>query len=71
MTVRSRDDIYRKQDLKGKKIGLSKSLSNIKNGWKNQKTAFAWEFESAETLLPFENILLCTIREYPASDTTI
>ena len=27
MMVRSRDDIYRMKDLKGKKIGLSKSLN--------------------------------------------
>jgi ABC-type nitrate/sulfonate/bicarbonate transport system substrate-binding protein len=33
MMVRSRDDIYRMTDLKGKKIGLSKSLNQIKNDW--------------------------------------
>ena len=33
MMVRSRDDIYRMTDLKGKKIGLSKSLNRIKNDW--------------------------------------
>ncbi len=33
MLVRSRDDIYRMSDLKGKKIGLSKSLNTIKNDW--------------------------------------
>jgi len=33
MMVRSRDDIYRMSDLKGKKIGLSKSLNTIKNDW--------------------------------------
>jgi ABC-type nitrate/sulfonate/bicarbonate transport system substrate-binding protein len=33
MMVRSRDDIYRMSDLKGKKIGLSKSLNQIKNDW--------------------------------------
>jgi ABC-type nitrate/sulfonate/bicarbonate transport system substrate-binding protein len=33
MMVRSRDDIYRMVDLKGKKIGLSKSLNTIKNDW--------------------------------------
>ncbi len=33
MIVRSRDDIYRMCDLKGKKIGLSKSLNTIKNDW--------------------------------------
>ena len=33
MLVRARDPIYRMQDLKGKKIGLSKSLNVIKNDW--------------------------------------
>jgi ABC-type nitrate/sulfonate/bicarbonate transport system substrate-binding protein len=33
MMVRARDDIYRMIDLKGKKIGLSKSLNTIKNDW--------------------------------------
>jgi hypothetical protein len=33
MLVRSRDDIYRIADLKGKKIGLSKSLNTIKCDW--------------------------------------
>jgi formate hydrogenlyase transcriptional activator len=33
MMVRSRDDIYRMVDLKGKKIGLSQSLNTIKTDW--------------------------------------
>jgi ABC-type nitrate/sulfonate/bicarbonate transport system substrate-binding protein len=33
MMVRARDSIYRMKDLKGKKIGLSKSLNTIKNDW--------------------------------------
>ncbi|MEI6634238.1 MAG: ABC transporter substrate-binding protein [Chlamydiota bacterium] len=33
MMVRSRDDIYRMIELKGKKIGLSKSLNTIKCDW--------------------------------------
>jgi ABC-type nitrate/sulfonate/bicarbonate transport system substrate-binding protein len=33
MLVRARDDIYTMADLKGKKIGLSKSLNTIKNDW--------------------------------------
>ena len=33
MLVRSRDDIYRMDELKGKKIGLSKSMNQIKNDW--------------------------------------
>ncbi|MDJ0957436.1 MAG: hypothetical protein QNI91_11280 [Arenicellales bacterium] len=33
MMVRAGDPIYRMQDLKGKKVGLSKSLNTIKNDW--------------------------------------
>jgi ABC-type nitrate/sulfonate/bicarbonate transport system substrate-binding protein len=33
MMVRSRDKIYRMKDLKGKKVGLSKSLNTLKNDW--------------------------------------
>jgi ABC-type nitrate/sulfonate/bicarbonate transport system substrate-binding protein len=33
MMVRARDDIYRMTDLKGRKIGLTKSLNTIKNDW--------------------------------------
>jgi len=33
MLVRARDDIYRMADLKGKKIGLSKSMNQVKNDW--------------------------------------
>jgi ABC-type nitrate/sulfonate/bicarbonate transport system substrate-binding protein len=33
MMVRAREDIYRMADLKGKKIGLSKSLNTIKTDW--------------------------------------
>ena len=33
MMVRARDDIYRMCELKGKKIGLSKSMNKIKNDW--------------------------------------
>jgi ABC-type nitrate/sulfonate/bicarbonate transport system substrate-binding protein len=33
MMVRARDDIYRLRDLKGKKIGLTKSLNSIKCDW--------------------------------------
>ena len=33
MIVRSRDDIYRMADLKGKKIGLSRSQNKIKTDW--------------------------------------
>jgi ABC-type nitrate/sulfonate/bicarbonate transport system substrate-binding protein len=33
LMVRARDDIYRMVELKGKKIGLTKSLNTIKNDW--------------------------------------
>jgi ABC-type nitrate/sulfonate/bicarbonate transport system substrate-binding protein len=33
MLVRARDDIFRMTDLRGKKIGLTKSLNTIKNDW--------------------------------------
>jgi len=33
MIVRAKDDIYKMSDLKGKKIGLSKSMNQIKNDW--------------------------------------
>jgi ABC-type nitrate/sulfonate/bicarbonate transport system substrate-binding protein len=33
MMVRSSDDIYRMSELKGKKVGISKSLNQIKNDW--------------------------------------
>ncbi len=33
MAVRARDPFFRMKDLKGKKIGISKSLNTIKNDW--------------------------------------
>ena len=33
MMVRARDNIYKMSDLKGKKIGITKSLNTIKNDW--------------------------------------
>src|SRR5210317_106921 len=33
MMVRRRDDIYRMSDLRGKRIGITKSLNTIKNDW--------------------------------------
>jgi ABC-type nitrate/sulfonate/bicarbonate transport system substrate-binding protein len=40
MLVRARDDIYRMTDLKGRRIGLSKSLNVIKNDW--------WRFQEEQ-----------------------
>jgi ABC-type nitrate/sulfonate/bicarbonate transport system substrate-binding protein len=33
MLVRARDDIFRMEELRGKKIGLTKSLNTIKTDW--------------------------------------
>ena len=33
MMVRARDDIFKMTDLRGKKVGLTKSLNTIKNDW--------------------------------------
>ena len=33
LLVRARDDIYRMDELKGKKIGITRSLNTIKNDW--------------------------------------
>ncbi len=33
MVVRAGDNLFRMQDLKGKKVGLSKSLNTLKNDW--------------------------------------
>ena len=33
MMVRARDDLFRIEELKGKKIGLTKSLNTIKTDW--------------------------------------
>ena len=33
MAVRARDDVFKMSDLKGKKVGISKSLNTIKNDW--------------------------------------
>ncbi len=33
MAVRADDKLFRMQDLKGKKIGITKSLNTIKNDW--------------------------------------
>src|SRR5210317_270736 len=33
LMVRARDNLYRMSDLKGKKIGITKSLNTIKNDW--------------------------------------
>ena len=33
MLIRAKDDIFRMSDLKGKKIGITKSLNTLKNDW--------------------------------------
>jgi len=42
MMVRARDDIYTMKDLKGKKVGLSKSLNTIKMDW--------WRFQEEQAI---------------------
>ena len=33
MAVRASDNLFRMEDLKGKKVGIGKSLNTIKNDW--------------------------------------
>jgi len=65
MMVRSRDDIYRMSDLKGKKIGLSKSMNQIKNDW--------WRIQEHQGILLMLRLNGLTIKdvelvEFPYAD---
>jgi len=65
MMVRAGDPIYRMQDLKGKKIGLSKSLNTIKNDW--------WritEHLGIESMLRMNNMTMDDVEivEFPYAD---
>ncbi len=42
MQVRARDKIFRMQDLKSKKIGITKSLNTIKNDWRRISGAYGY-----------------------------
>ena len=65
MMVRAGDPIYRMQDLKGKKIGLSKSLNTLKNDW--------WrinEHIGIESMLRINNMTMDDVEivEFPYAD---
>ena len=65
MMVRARDDIYRMADLKGKKIGLSKSHEPVKNDWWRIQ-----EHQGIELMLRINGMTCAdvTIVEFPYAD---
>jgi ABC-type nitrate/sulfonate/bicarbonate transport system substrate-binding protein len=65
MMVRSRDDIYRMSDLKGKKIGLSKSLNRIKCDWWRIQ-----EHQGIELMLRLNGMTMDDVKivEFPYAD---
>ena len=65
MLVRSRDKIFRMKDLKGKKIGLSKSLNRIKNDWWRIQ-----EHQGIELMLMMNDMTMNDIQlvEFPYAD---
>ena len=65
MMVRSRDDIYRMVELKGKKIGLSKSLNKIKNDWWRIQ-----EHQGIELMLRINGMTMDDVKivEFPYAD---
>ena len=65
MMVRSRDDIYRMIELKGKKIGLSKSLNKIKNDWWRIQ-----EHQGIELMLRINGMTMDDVKivEFPYAD---
>ena len=65
MMVRSRDDIYRMSDLKGKKIGLSKSMNKIKNDWWRIQ-----EHQGIELMLRMNSMTMDDVKivEFPYAD---
>jgi ABC-type nitrate/sulfonate/bicarbonate transport system substrate-binding protein len=65
MMVRSRDDIYRMKDLKGRKIGLSKSLNKVKNDWWRIQ-----EHQGIELMLRINGMTMDDIQlvEFPYAD---
>ena len=65
MAVRARDPLFRMEDLKGKKIGISKSLNTIKNDW--------WRIQEhmgIETMLKIHGMTMDDIElvEFPYPD---
>ena len=65
MMVRARDDIYRMKELKGKKIGLSKSLNTIKNDWWRIQ-----EHQGIELMLRMNDMTMADVQivEFPYPD---
>ena len=65
MMVRAKDDIYRMADLKGKKIGLSKSLNRIKTDWWRIQ-----EHQGIELMLRMNGMTMDDIQlvEFPYAD---
>lgn len=65
MMVRSGDDIYKMSDLKGKKIGLSKSMNKIKDDWWRIQ-----EHQGIELMLRMNDMTMDDIElvEFPYAD---
>jgi ABC-type nitrate/sulfonate/bicarbonate transport system substrate-binding protein len=65
MMVRAKDDIFRMCDLKGKKIGLSKSMNQIKNDWWRIQ-----EHQGIELMLKMNGMTMDDIElvEFPYAD---
>jgi ABC-type nitrate/sulfonate/bicarbonate transport system substrate-binding protein len=65
MMVRSRDNIYRMKDLKGKKIGISKSMNKIKNDWWRIQ-----EHQGIELMLMLNDMTMNDVQivEFPYAD---
>jgi ABC-type nitrate/sulfonate/bicarbonate transport system substrate-binding protein len=65
MMVRAKDNIYRMTDLRGKKIGLSKSMNTIKNDWWRIQ-----EHQGIELMLRLNGMTMADIQlvEFPYAD---
>ena len=65
MIVRANDDVYRMSDLKGKKIGISKSMNQIKNDWWRIQ-----EHQGIELMLRMNGMTMDDIQlvEFPYAD---
>jgi ABC-type nitrate/sulfonate/bicarbonate transport system substrate-binding protein len=65
MMVRAKDDIYRMIDLKGKKIGLSKSMNKVKNDWWRIQ-----EHQGIELMLRMNGMTMKDVKivEFPYAD---
>jgi ABC-type nitrate/sulfonate/bicarbonate transport system substrate-binding protein len=65
MMVRAKDKIFRMKDLKGKRIGLSKSLNRIKNDWWRIQ-----EHQGIELMLMLNDMTMDDVQivEFPYAD---